>query len=489
MDGMKRSAGVTLAILTLALARQVSAQAVIVDHTSVALFDQIPEMYRRAAQDMKMMWVDKSVGVNIDNALKRCLAVPWSSAPVFCKVWQHQAPEFSSPQSEVHWSGTYPSPNWQFFGWPRSGMPPELACPGTDSPGPEWSKKLDCFIRYVNANPSEYQVYSWQFSYQEAWDISGEIGSPKSGFFARSALKDIDDFEALEAKHPKAVFVLETANLARAIGSKEGTAFNDQLRAYVRKKGGYLLDVADIESHDPSGKPCFDNRDGVPYVLKGQVRENYPDDGMDLPALCQHYTTEPDGGHLGAASAGAIRLAKAWWVMMARIAGWEPGTPAASAQPTAHLLLAKAQISSTPRSSIDVYDLADYRLTPDVFDQFVQASGRVADITSHDATFRYAPLFTKEVAVSGDAPAMASGLVARLENHTGLSAALQSANITPREYAKFAISLVAAHMAHQFITAGVLKRVPEGAPTINVEFVKSHESAVAAVLAQLGIQD
>jgi hypothetical protein len=31
--------------------------------------------------------------------------------------------------------------------------------------------------------------------------------------------------------------------------------------------------------------------------------------------------------------------------------------------------------------------------------------------------------------------------------------------------------------------------VPSGAPTINVEFVKTHEAAVAAVLATLGIRD
>ena len=382
MDGMKRSAGLTLAILTLALARHASAQAVIVDHTWVALFDQIPETYRRAAEDVKMMWVDRSVGANIDTALKRCLAVPWSSASTTLALASR--------------------------------------CLGKRVP--------------VGCQSGA--------SRRTASSGSGRCRSNGPRIAAR------------RTPAPDAA----TACRAR-------------------------------ESHDPSGKPCFDNRDGAPSVINGQVRENNPDDGMDLPALSQHYTTEPDGGHLGATSAGAIRLAKAWWVMMARIAGWQPGTSAASAQPMAHLLLAKAQISSTPRPSIDVYDLADYRLTPDVFDQFVQASGRVADITSHDAAFRYAPLFTKEVAVSGDAPAMASGLVARLENHAGLSAALQSANITPREYAKFAISLVAAHMAHQFITAGVLKRVPEGAPTINVEFVKSHESAVAAVLAQLGIQD
>lgn len=139
--------------------------------------------------------------------------------------------------------------------------------------------------------------------------------------------------------------------------------------------------------------------------------------------------------------------------------------------------------------SIDVYDLADYRLTTPVFEQFVKASGRIADITRHDETFRYAPLFTKDVALSGDAPAMAQGLAARLENHPGMSAALADAQITPREYAKFAIALVGAHLAYEFVKTGVIQKVPEGAPTINVDFVKTHDAEVTAVLADLGVRD
>jgi len=141
------------------------------------------------------------------------------------------------------------------------------------------------------------------------------------------------------------------------------------------------------------------------------------------------------------------------------------------------------------QASIDVYELADYRLTADVFERFVRASGGIADITNHESAFRYAPLFTKDVALAGDAVAEAAGLVARLENHTGLAAALAAAKLTAREYAKFAITLIAAHLAQGFLASGVLPRVPAGAPTINVEFVKTHETDVTAVLATLGIRD
>jgi hypothetical protein len=143
----------------------------------------------------------------------------------------------------------------------------------------------------------------------------------------------------------------------------------------------------------------------------------------------------------------------------------------------------------TAQSPIDVYELSDYRLTTDAFERFVQANMRLVDIMQRDASFTYAPLFTKDVALSGDAVAEAAGLVARLTNHAGLAAALEAAKITPREYAKFAITLIAARLAHGFVAAGVLSRVPAGAPTINVEFVKAHESDVTAALAMLGIRD
>ena len=141
------------------------------------------------------------------------------------------------------------------------------------------------------------------------------------------------------------------------------------------------------------------------------------------------------------------------------------------------------------QAPIDVYELADYRLTRDVFERFLQATERIATVTREDSAFTYAPLFTKDVALSGDAVAGVAGLVARLENHPGLAAALSAANITSREYAKFALTLIVAHLAHGFLTSGVLPRVPEGAPTINVAFVKAHEAEVASALASLGIRD
>jgi hypothetical protein len=94
------------------------------------------------------------------------------------------------------------------------------------------------------------------------------------------------------------------------------------MRAYARSTGRPLFDVADILSHDPYGNPCYDDRDGIPYD-NGHNSENYADDGLAIPAICQHYTTEVNSGHLGAVDTGKLRVAQAFWVLMSRLAGWD----------------------------------------------------------------------------------------------------------------------------------------------------------------------
>ena len=141
------------------------------------------------------------------------------------------------------------------------------------------------------------------------------------------------------------------------------------------------------------------------------------------------------------------------------------------------------------QTAIDVKELAAYRLTTETFKRFVEASRRIADVTRTDASLTAAPLFTKEITHADDAAAAARELVSRLERHSGLAAALDAAKITPRNYATFAIALVVARLAHGFLESGAMRRVPDGAPASNVNFVRQHEDEVLATLALLGIRN
>ena len=115
---------------------------------------------------------------------------------------------------------------------------------------------------------------------------------------------NIYDLVALESRYPNNTFVYWTTSLARTVGTQDAQSFNDQMRSWTAQNGKILLDVADIESHTPSGAAC---RNAQGYEI-----------------LCANYTTEVSGGHLGSVSAGKIQIAKAIWVMLAQIAGWQP---------------------------------------------------------------------------------------------------------------------------------------------------------------------
>jgi hypothetical protein len=285
--------------------------AIIVNHESVALFDQIPDEYLEAAADLHMLYIDESVGFNINIALDCLRFATNEEAPHHCSDSDHVVPAFSTDPSEVSWSraGGYDRSNWLFLTWQE----------GNDCN--RWQDKARCFLEMIDPIINEYDVLSFQFSYLAVTEDS-KIADQPGGYFSDNPDDyDVFDHEAYEAQHPDKIIIYWTTSLARSIGSEVSDTFNEQMRQYAIANSKPLFDVADILSHDPAGNPCYDDRDGLAYD-NGNQAENYPDDGVDHLAICQHYTTEVNGGHLGSVSTGAIRVAKAFWVLMARLAGW-----------------------------------------------------------------------------------------------------------------------------------------------------------------------
>jgi hypothetical protein len=166
--------------------------------------------------------------------------------------------------------------------------------------------------------------------------------------------------------------------------------------------------------------------------------------------------------------------------------------PGAGSRPAALLLLvslagARLAAAAPGQVPLDVAELAQYRLTAAVFSQFEAASRSIAAAARTDPVFTKDPLFTREIMLSDDVAAAAAALEARLQGHPALAAALRAAKVSAREYTKFALTVLAAHVAHGFVKAGVLRRVPAGAAAANVAFVQAHEREIAAILADLGI--
>jgi hypothetical protein len=141
-----------------------------------------------------------------------------------------------------------------------------------------------------------------------------------------------------------------------------------------------------------------------------------------------------------------------------------------------------------PQDTFNIKELAEYRLTVPVFRQFVHASQLIVTAAGSDPRLANEPLFTRQVSVLDDAVAAAERVEARLKFEPRYTAALRIASISARDYAKFAIALFAARMAHGFLQSGAIRGVTKGVAADNVNFVAEHQAEVTQVLQLLGVE-
>jgi hypothetical protein len=250
-----------------------------INHQSLDLFDDIPDVYIFAAVDLYLLFRHASVGANISDGLDCIQQSP--PRPNFCDA--------GLDPDEIYYDPRLDRENWDF----------EFHAP-PPNPNPGWWNKVNYFIDRVNElQPGEYQFVSFKFGY-----VDGTPDSQIHNLFFSSppdpSFPNIVDIEALQANHPDKIVVLWTMGLARAIGNEISTSFNQQMRDYAFENELILMDIADIVSHAPDGTQCF-------Y------------EGFE--AMCEDYTNETNGGHLNAR--GKLRMAKAMWVLMAQLAGWD----------------------------------------------------------------------------------------------------------------------------------------------------------------------
>lgn len=271
----------------------------IIDHNSIALFERIPTRYLTTARGLRVLFSDRSVGQNFHEALNCLAAASFGSAPSYCRrhyvsgtsgtVMTYSQADYDAgrvpPVIRFTPSPTlYNRSNWEFV---------------SDDGG--WSNLTCNFIQTIAPANMDKNILSYQFSYLNVADNSDIMR-----FWQNNPNEcDIYDLEAFMAQHRDKTFIFWTTSLSRAIGTQVSTDFNNRMRQYARDRNVFLMDFADIESYTHDGRPCYDNR------------------GRNLPAICQDYTTESEGGHLGSVSGARIRTAKAFWVLMARVAGWD----------------------------------------------------------------------------------------------------------------------------------------------------------------------
>jgi hypothetical protein len=230
-------------------------------------FDNIPKSAVDAATARRVLFYHQSTGaVIVSNGLD-CLSG---------KNWD---PNYFPPEciifSEDPGSGYYDwDTHWDWPMWPE--------------PQADALAKMSQFVSLVPEYQQNYDIIGMKFCYVDGYN------------------EDFNDYrtkiENLENTYPSKAFILSTSALWADPGGSCPSCeniklFNDQVRAYAAANHKPLYDIASIESN---GGAC-------------QV--------AGYEGLCSEYY-EGGGGHPN--YVGAIRLAKGFWWLIARLSGWNP---------------------------------------------------------------------------------------------------------------------------------------------------------------------
>jgi len=144
----------------------------------------------------------------------------------------------------------------------------------------------------LSGNPG-ITVSMWAWCCQQDWNSSDDTQ------------RYLDSMATLEASNPGVTFIYVTGNAQAKWGDGYNRYLrNEQIREYCNANGKVLFDFADID--------CWYNGD----------QNNYQHSGSTVPVEHSHYSGN-QAGHTTYES--CEQKGKAFWWMMARIAGWDPG--------------------------------------------------------------------------------------------------------------------------------------------------------------------
>ncbi len=135
----------------------------------------------------------------------------------------------------------------------------------------------------------------------------------------------LDLMTGLRQDYPDVTFVYMTGHLNGTGATGNVHQRNNQIRQHVLATGGVLFDFADIESYDPAGN-CFldlEADDQCYYWVEG-TRHNWADE------WCAAHPGDPLCDSCSCAHSRPLNCnlkARAFWWMMARLAGWPGPSP------------------------------------------------------------------------------------------------------------------------------------------------------------------
>jgi hypothetical protein len=183
------------------------------------------------------------------------------------------------------------------------------------------------------------------------WSWCGQVSSASESTIAEYLAK----MEALELRYPNVTFIYMTGHLDGGGSTGNLNVRNNQIRDYVRQHNKILFDFADIESYNPSGSEFMTRaaNDGNYYnggnwstewwgSADAATRANYP--------YATQTSNSVNGGCAHSTALNCDLKARAFWWLMARVAGW-PGVGGTANNPPTVATAASASPSTVTGTS------------------------------------------------------------------------------------------------------------------------------------------